>query len=65
VTGNSRDGVVHFIRQALAVFDALIHVPGIQERVLIVDGELNILGEADNSHNVDFHRVTELVRPGY
>lgn len=65
VTGNSPDEVAHFIRQAIAVFDELVHAPGMQDRVLIVNGDLNIPAEADHSHNFDFHQVTELVPPGH
>lgn len=64
VAGSSPDKVVHFIRQAAAVFNELINAPKIQEKLLIVDGGLNIRFEADHSFNHDFHRVTELVRPG-
>lgn len=65
VIGNSPDEVANFIRQAVAVFDELIHAPELHDRLLIVDGELNILSEKANSDHVGFHRVTELVPPGY
>jgi adenylate kinase family enzyme len=64
VAGSSPEKVVHFIRQAVAVFDELIIAPKIQERLLIVDGGMNILRDEDNSPRVNFDRVTELVRPG-
>lgn len=64
VTGSSQDKVAHFIRQAVAVFNELIIIPKIQERLLIVDGQLNIQDEIENSVNVKFHRVSELVRSG-
>jgi len=64
VAESSPDKVVHFIRQAVAVFDELINAPQIQERLLIVDGGLNIRPEADNPFNHNFNQVTELVRYG-
>ena len=64
VTGSSHDSVVHFIRQAVAVFNEMINIPKIQERLLIVDGQLNIQLEAERSVHVKFQRVSELVRSG-
>jgi thymidylate kinase len=64
VAADSPDKVVHFVRQAVAVFDELINAPGIQERLLIVDSGLNIRPGADISFNRNFHQVAELVRPG-
>jgi deoxyadenosine/deoxycytidine kinase len=63
VAGSSPDHVIHFIRQAVAVFDELINAPRIRERLLIVDAESNVLRKADPSLNMNLHRVTELVRP--
>jgi hypothetical protein len=62
---SSPDHVIHFIRQAVAVFDELINVPRIQERLLVVDGGWNILHKTDLIPHTSFHRVTELVRPGH
>ena len=64
VAEDSPDKVVHFIRQAVAVFDELVNAPKIQERLLIVDAGLNIRPDANEPFNLNFHRVTELVRPG-
>jgi len=64
VTENSHDKVVHFVRQAVAVFNELINVPKVQERLLIVDGQLNIQHEVESSVGVKFQRVSELVRSG-
>jgi thymidylate kinase len=64
VAGNSPDEVARFIRQAVAVFDELISAPKVQERLLIVDDELNIRHETHDSSDINFHRVTELVRQG-
>jgi hypothetical protein len=64
VAEDSPDKVVHFIRQAVAVFEDLINAPKIQERLLIVDGGLNIRPETEQPFNLNFHRVTELVQPG-
>lgn len=65
VAEDSPDKVVHFIRQAVAVFDELVNAPKIQERLLIVDGGLNIRPDTNEPLNLNFHRVTELVRPGW
>jgi len=54
--------VIHFIRQAVTVFDEMITAPKLQERLRIVDGGLNIHGEAENLFNLNFHRTSELVR---
>jgi len=64
VTGSSRNKVVHFIRQAVAVFNELIAAPKIQERLLIVDGALNVQSEAADPDHHQFQRVAELVRLG-
>jgi hypothetical protein len=64
VTGSSPGEVAHFIRQAVAVFDELISAPRIQEKLLVVDSGLDTQDEADDSLNINFHRVTELVQPG-
>jgi len=64
VTGSSQDKVVHFIRQAVAVFNEMISIPKVHERLLIVDGQLNIQPEVENSVGVKFRRVTELVKSG-
>ena len=62
VDGSSPEKVTHFIRQAIAVFDELIAVPKIQERLLVVDGEKNIHSENRNLLNANIHLVTDLVR---
>jgi len=64
VSVSSPDKVVHFIRQAVAVFNEMINIPKVQERLLIVDNGLSIQREAENSFEVDFHRVIELVKSG-
>jgi hypothetical protein len=63
VAGDSSDHVLHFIRQAMAVFNEMINIPKIQERLLIVDSRLNIQCEIENLFNPNFHRATELVQP--
>jgi hypothetical protein len=65
VAESSPENVRHFIRQAVAVFDELINVPRVQERLLIVDGGWNISQKADHSPQTSFHQVTELVRTGH
>lgn len=64
VAGSSPDKVVHFIKQAVAVFNEMINIPKIQKRLLIVDGGLNIHFETENSFDINFHRVSELVQSG-
>jgi hypothetical protein len=65
VNGNSPDQVVHFVRQAVAVFNELVTTPKVQERLLIVDGTLHVWPETADSENQHFHRVVaELVRLG-
>jgi hypothetical protein len=64
VAGKSPDHVLHFIGQAIAVFNEVINIPKIQERLLIVDSRLNIQCEIENLFNPSFHRATELVQPG-
>jgi thymidylate kinase len=64
VAGSSPDKVRHFIKQAVAVFDALVLAPKIHERLLIVDGGSNIRSEAGRSFADHILQVTELVRPG-
>ena len=64
ITGSSQHKVVHFIRQAVAVFNELINIPEIQERLLIVDGQLNIQPDVENSVGVKFHQVLDLIRSG-
>ena len=61
VSGSSPDRVLYFIKQAVAVFNEMINVPKVRERLLLVDGESTILPKGAN---IDFHRVTELVRSG-
>jgi thymidylate kinase len=64
VAGNSPDNVIHFIRQAVTVFNEMIHVTKIQDRLLIVDSGLNIHLKTEEAFSSNFHRVTELVRSG-
>lgn len=64
VAGGSPENVVHFVRQAMAVFNELINIPKIQEKLLIVDGGLTIRSWTQTSFNQDFRRVTELVQAG-
>jgi hypothetical protein len=63
VAGHSQDHVLHFIREAIAVFNEVINIPKIQERLLIVDSRLNIQCEIENLFNPNFYRATELVQP--
>ena len=61
VSGSSPDKALHFIKQAVAVFDEIISVPKVRERLLLVDSESTVQPE---TANIDFHRVIELVRSG-
>jgi adenylate kinase family enzyme len=63
VAGSSPDKIVPFIRQAVNVFNEMINIPKIQEKLLIVDGSANIYCQAGNLYD-DYQRVTELVRYG-
>jgi adenylate kinase family enzyme len=63
IAGSSPDKIVHFIKQAVNVFNEIIKIPKIQERLLIVDGSANIYCKAGNLYD-DYLRVTELVRDG-
>jgi hypothetical protein len=65
VAENSPDKVVHFIRQAIAVFNEVISNPKIQKRLLIVDSRFNIQCETENLFNPNFYRASELVQPGH
>jgi hypothetical protein len=61
LSAGSPDRVVHFIKQAIAVFNEITNVPKVQERLLIVDGELNVQHKTGESSNVNFHGITQLV----
>jgi thymidylate kinase len=64
VSGNSQDNVVHFIRQAVQAFNEMIHVMKIQERLIIVDSEMNFHPALEVPFSSNFQKVTELVRSG-
>ena len=64
VAGSSPEKVGHFIRQAVAVFNEMINIPKIQERLLIVDGGLNVQSKPGNQNNINFRRAAELVQSG-
>lgn len=61
ISGNSPEGVVHFIGQAVSVFNELITNPKIQKRLLIVDGRQNIYCEDKDSLVINFNQVADLV----
>jgi uridine kinase len=61
ISGNSPEEVVRFIRQAVSVFNELINNPKIQERLLIVDGGLNIYSQDEDALNINIHQVANLV----
>ena len=63
VAGSSPDKVLHFIQQAITVFNALINVPKIHERLLVVEGGSKIRCEAALSF-AHIQPIIELVQPG-
>jgi hypothetical protein len=64
VAGSPPDKVLHFIQQAVAVFDALILSPKIHERLLILEGGSSIRSTASHSFARPIQQIIELVRPG-
>lgn len=64
LAGSSPEKVVHFIRQAVTVFNEIVNIPKIHERLIIVDDGFNIQSDAEISKNLNFHRVTELIQSG-
>lgn len=61
VDGSSPEMVIDFIGQAVTVFNEMINIPRIQERLLIMDGALNICSRDECSQSADIHRVAELI----
>ena len=62
--GSDQRKVVHFIKQATCVFDEMVKMPIIQEKLLVANGELDIeYAEKDRGKN-NFQQVVELVRSG-
>jgi hypothetical protein len=64
IAGSTPDNIVHFIKQAVNVFNEMINIPEIQERLLIVDGSTKIYCKSGDLFDLDYQRVTELVRYG-
>lgn len=61
IAGSSPEKMVHFIEQAVAVFDELIKIPKIQERLVIIEGEKIIVNETISSGGINFQQVAGLV----
>lgn len=61
VAGSSPEKMVHFIEQAVAVFDELIKIPEIQDRLVIIDGEKIVTNEDKYSGSINFQQVAGLV----
>lgn len=57
---SSPEKVAHFIKQAVAVFNEMVNIPKVQERLLIVDSGLNVKSRPENQNNINFLRVSEL-----
>jgi deoxyadenosine/deoxycytidine kinase len=61
IVGSSPEKMAHFIGQAVAVFDELIKIPKIQDRLLVVDGEKVVTNENINSGSINIQQVAGLV----
>jgi len=62
VTGSSQESIIHFIRQAVTVFNEMTNIPKLQERLIIVDSGLNTHPSTENPYGINFRQVTELVQ---
>lgn len=61
IAESSPERVAQFIGQAVTVFNELINIPKIQEKLLIVDGGLNINSEDEDLLSGNIHRIANLV----
>jgi len=61
IVEDSPEKIVHFIGQAVAVFDELIKIPKIQDRLLVVEGEKVVTNENKNSDSIKIQHVAGLV----
>lgn len=59
---STRDEVVHFIQQAVAVFEELIRIPKVQERLLILNADFSVQRYDQGLKNNNFHQVIELLQ---
>ena len=64
VARNDPDQVAYFIGQAITVFNELVSVPKVRERLLIVEDGSKVRTEPGNLFDAKFHRVAELVQSG-
>jgi len=62
VAGESQDKVTHFIRQAIIAFDELTNVPKLENRLLILNGDLDAQINSESSENENVVQILELVR---
>lgn len=61
IVGDSPEKIVHFVMQAVSVFDELIKIPKIQDRLLVVEGEKVVTIENKNSDSINIQQVAGLV----
>jgi len=61
ITRKSPENVVHFVNQAVTVFNELVSIPQIKERLLIVDSGMNLSNGDDEFSSIDFNRVANLI----
>jgi len=61
IVEDSPEKIVHFIGQAVAVFDELIKIPKIQDRLLVVEGEKVVINENKNSDSINIQQIAGLV----
>ena len=58
VSESSPDKVVHFIKQAVSVFNEMVNMPMVREKLLVLDSGLNVRYEAENPN---FRQILDLV----
>lgn len=60
--GSEQEKVVHFIKQATGVFDEMVKLPAVQEKLLVANGQMDIEHAGETQENYNFQRVVELLR---
>jgi len=56
--------VAHFIKQAILAFEAMAKLPVIRERLLVVDGQLNIQSNDVEPEKTVFRQAMDLIQSG-
>jgi uridine kinase len=56
--------VAHFIKQAILAFEAMVKLPVIRERLLVVDGQLNIQSNDVEPEKAVFRQAMDLIQSG-